>query len=49
MSGKHGERQRVLAYRSDTEAVMDTYTFSQTVPALRQPSASPVKACGPLC
>ena len=27
------QRERVLAYRFDTEAVMDTYAFSQTVPA----------------
>ena len=27
------QRARVLAYRFDTEAVMDTYPFSETVPA----------------
>ncbi len=28
------QRERVLAYRFGTEAVMDTYAFSQTVPAM---------------
>ena len=28
------QRKRVLAYRFDTEAVMDTYAFTRTVPAM---------------
>ena len=32
------QRKRVVAYRFGTEAVMDTYAFSQTVPAMVFPS-----------
>jgi Uma2 family endonuclease len=31
------QRERVVAYRSGTESVMDTYAFSETVPAEARP------------